>query len=294
MYLSKKFTVYTDHQALKWLHFIKDPQGRLGRWAIALQGRDFEIVHKFGRLHRNADALSRRPYEEEPTPDTAGNASAKVIQLPGVDISKEYVQVCFTYGTAPLVSELTPVSDDEIQNQKEDPLQGKSIADLQRVCPDFKHIFLYLENRTLPEEKTLAHTTVIEADQYSLYNGVLFHHYQPRVKGLPTSQRLVRQLAVPGPCREDLLKSYHDSHARGGHLGVQKTFTAMRERYYFPGMYQIISDYVTICDLCQRMKVDRRQHQPPLTSMPIADVFSRWHMDILGPLPKARGYSTSS
>ena len=71
---------------------------------------------------------------------------------------------------------------------------------------------------------------------------------------------------------------------------MQKTFADMRERYYFPGMYQIISDYVTTCDLCQRMKVDRRKHKPPLTSMPIADVFSRWQMDILGPLPKAWRY----
>ena len=82
-----------------------------------------------------------------------------------------------------MVSELTQVSDDGIQNKKEDPLQGKSIADLQRVCPDFKHIFLYLENRTLPEDKKLAHIIVIEADQYSLYNGLLFHHYQPSVQG---------------------------------------------------------------------------------------------------------------
>ncbi|MEW8546122.1 MAG: reverse transcriptase domain-containing protein [Candidatus Thiodiazotropha sp.] len=290
MYLSKKFTVYTDHQALKWLHSIKDPQGRLGRWAIALQGKDFEVIHKIGRVHKNADALSRLPYEEQPTADTKGNDSVNVIQPQGNETSKEYVQVNFTYGTAPLVSELTQDWDDDQQNQKENPLQGKSVADLQRECPDFRHIFLYLENKTLPEDKKLAHTTVIEADQYALYNGVLYHHYQPRVKGLPTSQRLVRQIAVPGPCREDLLKSFHDSHAGGGHLGVQKTFAAIRERYYFPGMYQIISDYVTTCDLCQRMKVDRRKHQPPLTSMPIADVFSRWHMDILGPLPKARGY----
>ena len=99
------------------------------------------------------------------------------------------------------------------------------------------------------------------------------------------------QLALRGALRQDVLHSFHDSHAPGGHLGVQKTFAAIRERYFFSGMYQVIHDYVTTCDLCQRMKVDRKKQLPPLTHMPIADdVFTRLHMDILGPLPKVPGY----
>ena len=108
----------------------------------------------------------------------------------------------------------------------------------------------------------------------------------------------MRQLALSGPCREDVLRSFHDTHAGGGHLGVQQTIAAICERYFFPGMYQIIGDYVTTCDLCQRMKVDRKTStstpppppHPPLTPMPVPDVFTRWHMNILGPLPKADGF----
>lgn len=53
------FTVLTDHQSLKWLHNLKDPQGRLARWAIKLQQYQFSIEHRSGKLNVAADALSR-------------------------------------------------------------------------------------------------------------------------------------------------------------------------------------------------------------------------------------------
>lgn len=58
----RKFTIHTDHNALKWLMSIKDPTGRVARWSLLIQQFDFDIVHKPGVLNTNADALSRRPY----------------------------------------------------------------------------------------------------------------------------------------------------------------------------------------------------------------------------------------
>ncbi|VDI68988.1 Hypothetical predicted protein [Mytilus galloprovincialis] len=58
-----KFTVYTDNITVRWIDTIKNIQGRLGRWALELQGYDFEIMHRPGKKN-NADALSRREYEK--------------------------------------------------------------------------------------------------------------------------------------------------------------------------------------------------------------------------------------
>lgn len=53
------FTIETDHQALSWLMKLKEPAGRLARWALQLQGLKFDVKYKAGKLNRTADALSR-------------------------------------------------------------------------------------------------------------------------------------------------------------------------------------------------------------------------------------------
>jgi hypothetical protein len=55
--LGRKFKIYTDHVALQWIINLKDPIGRLYRWAVLIQQFDFEIVYKKGSSHTNANAL---------------------------------------------------------------------------------------------------------------------------------------------------------------------------------------------------------------------------------------------
>lgn len=54
-----EFTVITDHASLLWLRNLKDPTGRLGRWALRLQPYQFTLKHRKGRFMVVADALSR-------------------------------------------------------------------------------------------------------------------------------------------------------------------------------------------------------------------------------------------
>ena len=60
--IGKKFKVRTDHSALQWLKTFKEPVGQVARWIERLAEYDFEIVHRPGQRHANADALSRYPH----------------------------------------------------------------------------------------------------------------------------------------------------------------------------------------------------------------------------------------
>ncbi|CAG4936467.1 unnamed protein product [Parnassius apollo] len=44
---------------------FKNPEGQVARWNELLQEYDFEIEHRSGKSHGNADVLSRRPCPED-------------------------------------------------------------------------------------------------------------------------------------------------------------------------------------------------------------------------------------
>ncbi|GBM54305.1 Retrovirus-related Pol polyprotein from transposon 297 [Araneus ventricosus] len=60
----RKFLLRTDHASLRWLLNFREPEGQIARWIQRLQEYDFEIQHRKGTSHGNADALYRRPCKE--------------------------------------------------------------------------------------------------------------------------------------------------------------------------------------------------------------------------------------
>ena len=59
--LGRKFVIRMDHAALPWLHRTPDPVGPQARWLEQLAPYEFDIVHRPGKRHANADSVSRIP-----------------------------------------------------------------------------------------------------------------------------------------------------------------------------------------------------------------------------------------
>ena len=64
--LGLPFTIRTDHGSLRWLHKFKDVEGMVGRWISKLAPYNYDITHRRGILHGNADGLSRQIYNSKP------------------------------------------------------------------------------------------------------------------------------------------------------------------------------------------------------------------------------------
>ena len=67
----RHFTIITDHRPLKWLKTMTAPNNLFARWISEIQSYDFEVRHRPGRLHSNADTLSRYPFMGEDKPEPA-------------------------------------------------------------------------------------------------------------------------------------------------------------------------------------------------------------------------------
>ena len=46
----------------------------------------------------------------------------------------------------------------------------------------------------------------------------------------------------------------HDCFAGGGHQGFDRTYSALRNKYFRPTMYRDIHTYVKTCEVCQQTK----------------------------------------
>ncbi|VDI69231.1 Hypothetical predicted protein [Mytilus galloprovincialis] len=149
----------------------------------------------------------------------------------------------------------------------------------------FKDVIKYIWIK-IPDKTRRARKTVIESQDYILTRTYYFI-ILPKGKS-HRADRIVKRLAVPLTLRDDILKSYHDS-LLGGHNGIERTYHTIRYKYYWPGMYNDIQQYVQTCMQCQKAKPDAHKRPTPLQPLPVLDVFRRVHMDILGPFRKSSG-----
>ncbi len=82
------FTVVTDHCGLCWFTSSKRLTPRLTRWAIKLQEFNFIVKYRSGRLHGDADCVSRYPLKD------TGVEDEEEINLPG-RLNQNEITICY-------------------------------------------------------------------------------------------------------------------------------------------------------------------------------------------------------
>ena len=195
--LGHKFVLRTDHGSLTWLSKFKQPEGQLARWIEKLQEYHFDIVHRPGRKHSNADSLSRLPCRQ------CGRDS----QEPTVTVAAT------TVNNTPLLQQYS--TQHSCQSQLDDTSIGFVLRALElQQKPDSTS----LQGRS-PEVRRLIQLW----DQLEVHDGLLYRHFLDADSG---SGHL--QLVVPATFCAEVMKELH-AGVVGGHLGHDKTLSRLKE-----------------------------------------------------------------
>ena len=115
-------------------------------------------------------------------------------------------------------------------------------------------------------------------DNYRLSRGVLYSHSR-RGRG----QRLV----VPATARPMIFAYFHDSPV-GGHLGVSKTLSKIRNHFMWSGMDKEIRDKVRECHTCSLSKPPQNTRLGFLSSEVAQRPMEKLFIDFVGKFPRSK------
>ncbi|KAI5324012.1 hypothetical protein L3X38_033085 [Prunus dulcis] len=141
------------------------------------------------------------------------------------------------------------------------------------------HIYLYLTNGTLPEDKAQARKLRYRSARYTVINDVLYKcgYTTPYLKCLTTEQG------------DYVLQEIHNGVC-GDHSGFRSlAYKAFRQGYFWPTMHQDANSLVKRCDKCQRFGNVPHIPAEPLTPIVSPWPFAQWGLDLIGPMPQGKG-----
>lgn len=74
---------------------------------------------------------------------------------------------------------------------------------------------------------------------------------------------------------QQTLTEFHDT-LLGGHASYERMFNNIRRFYYWPSMKKDIKNYTRTCEICQKTKIVRHNHQPIMISSTPSTVFPHY------------------
>ena len=320
----RKFLIRTDHSALRWLMNFKNPEGQTARWIEVLGTYDFEIKHRPGKLHQNADGLSRIPCRDckqcDKISQNADSASPMSImrqgkchheETHGEDDGEEF-EITLGSTTLPpsamavnvITTEQSDIGDNEDDDEEvtnSDNLNenaestasswapqwsANDLREAQMEDPCVSKIIRWMEtSQERPEWKD------ISSDDTTLK--VYWSHWdQLKLVNNVLYKRWVSnwgsnatlKLVVPRKLRQIVFDGLHASRV-AGHLGETKTMGRVGERYWWAKWRDDVIRRCKACDMCASRKPPHKTPRAPMQTYNVGAPLERIAIDVMGPLP---------
>ena len=257
-----QFVIKTDHKPLKYLLESPMQNKKIQLWALSMAGYNCTIEYTAGTTNTCADLLSRRPdepgrcQEENLTEELDLDVNDNTFQVDVIN-SNEFEPKKFASCDVPF--------DDSLV-KPDDCLPGLDMISEQNKDDEL------LELKTI-----LVHGEPSKEVQrrYLVVDNVVYYLTDP-------DGDTVLRLYVPKHLRALVVRQYHDDN---GHMGVQKTFDCIRQKYFWPNLFKELYQYVSSCTVCQArslLKIRQPLQETDIPPYPMAKL----SLDLSGPYPK--------
>ena len=285
--LGRPFRVRTDHASLVWLLNFKHPEGQLARWLEELGQYDMTILHRPGRLHQNADALSRMPvgglcenYQGQGDLAALPCGGCPYCSRAHKNWNSFLMEVDDVGQLRDQGVHMLPISGRVQRVSWAQALTPEEIRDAQKNDEELAIIVKWLEGGGVPDENVLAMGS--PAMKFYWVNKDLMK-FKDTILMYSKGDKDV--ILTPRGLVESVLNLAHNIPS-GGHQGVHRTKARVKDRFFWYRMTKDIRHHVLGCGVCSLNKKAHRKARGELNLFHAGSPMERVHLDFLGPLPR--------
>ena len=253
----------------------------MARWLEFLNTYNFEVQHRPGKQHGNADGLSRRPCVDCTYCTRQGQKELESTQNESNEYYKR-VQKNLIKNNSDKDDEITCVwFNHKTEEQKAEAQSRDSVL---------SHLHkLKNEHGEKPTWSEMALENVqlkkywSQWDRIVLKNGVLNRKWIHS-----TTEENIMQLIIPNEWKQEILEMLHDD-IQSGHLGIHKTTARVQNRFYWLGYKQDVIKHIQNCIVCNSRKQPSRKAKSRMKKYNVNAPLERVALDLIGPLPLYKG-----
>ena len=257
----QEFRLRTDHASLLWLYKRTEPSHQVARWLESLAEFRFQLEHRAGAKHGNADGLSR----------CADCPQCTRIEDRDGGPTREELATGRPQVTA--ISLSPTVSDAELEQLQQ--VEGSPIAIIRQsvmtgVAPD--PLLVETSDSELSRLLTLL-------PHMEVRGGLL------KIKSQEESDGKWK-VVCPKTLRKPVAWEAH----RQGHTGIDRTLRRVQADWFWPGMTADIRRLVSSCEACQAAKHSNPVPNKNRQRLQAGRPWQVLSIDLVGPLtPTPRG-----
>ena len=245
--------VLTDHKGFEYFMTTKKLNPKQVRWAKFLSEFNFVISYQSGKKNNKADVLMRKPNEQPTDDEDEGCKHSIRVLLPSNRVDHE--------------AKLQPIEEnddkdhtDRIKSEADSDVSEEPASEEPLTLPE--QIVKFNRNNKLCSKICLYLADPKGLDRPEAYLKSL------RVENKLLMKRNQLWVADKGRLQLEVIKEIHDQPAVI-HPGMERTLEMARCHYYWPGMKEMIQQFIRNCHVCKQAKAARDMYHSLLQPLPV-------------------------